>query len=179
MRESTNAAQGKWTKVQSPMRLLTKVQDAPINGFTVGKPQKWILVSMAVDSGACDSVADPDQIPCMVKETQASKSGQNFASATGEPIPNLGEMVMPMRTREGTFRSMTVQAAPVTKPLASVMRIVRAGHMVVFDNAGSYIYNKETRELNMLREEDGNYMLDVWVKPTSDENEAATFRRRP
>ena len=162
-----------------PVHILTRVKEATLNNFNDEKPQKWTRISMAVDSGACDSVADPNQIPCAVKETQASRSGQNFASATGEPIPNLGEMVMPMRTREGTFRSMTVQAAPVTKPLASVLRIVQAGHMVVFDSAGSYIYNKETQELNMLREEDGNYMLDVWVQPTSEANAVPPFGRHP
>ena len=80
-------------------------------------------------------------------------------SATGESITNMGEM---------TMRSMKVQAAPVTKPLASVMRIVKAGHVVVFDDDSSYIMNKRTGEINVLREEDGNYMLDVWVKPSND-----------
>ena len=37
--------------------------------------------------------------------------------------------------------------------------------MVVFDEEASYILNKRTGEVNLLREEDGNYMLDVWVKP--------------
>jgi len=68
---------------------------------------------------------------------------------------------------------MRVQAAPVTKPLASVKKIVQAGHKVVFDDEGSYILNKTTGEINMLREEDGNYMLDIWVQPT------ATFARQP
>ena len=37
--------------------------------------------------------------------------------------------------------------------------------MVIFDEDGSYIYNKSTGEINMLREDEGNYMLDVWVPP--------------
>ena len=122
---------------------------------------------MAVDSGACETVGDPSQIPCTVSETAASKAGASFVSATGEPIPNLGEMAMTLMTREGTMRCLKVQAAPVTKPLASVMRIVQAGHVVVFDEGSSYIMNKKTGEVNVLREEDGNYMLDVWVKPTN------------
>ena len=136
---------------------------------------------MAVDSGACDSVADPCQVPCRVRETSASRNGQQFQSATGEPIPNLGEMVMPFATREGTFRSMKVQAAPVTKPLASVMRIVQAGHTVTFDSTGSFILNKVTGEINQLREEDGNYMLDIWVKSDDDGDGASSmpFGRLP
>ena len=131
---------------------------------------------MAVDSGACDRVADPTQLPCEVCETAASKAGSNFASATGEPIPNMGEMKVPLMTREGTCRSMRVTAAPVTKPLASVKKICQAGHKVVFDEEGSYIVHKVTGEVNALREEDGNYMLDMWVMPSS---QGPTFRGRP
>ena len=40
-----------------------------------------------------------------------------------------------------------------------------SGHRVVFDDEGSYIMNKATGEVNILREEEGNFMLDVWVPP--------------
>ena len=63
---------------------------------------------------------------------------------------------------------------PVATPLASVKRICAAGHMVVFDEQGSFIYNKLTGELNALREEQGNYMLDVYVPPGCD----TTFGRQ-
>ena len=39
--------------------------------------------------------------------------------------------------------------------------------------------NKMTEEVNMLREEEGNYMLDVYVAPQgSNEYKLATFQRR-
>ena len=60
---------------------------------------------------------------------------------------------------------MTFQAAPVSKPLGSVNRICAAGHRVVFDEDGSYIEKRTTGEINMLREDNGNYMLDMWVVP--------------
>ena len=104
-----------------------------------------------------------------------SQSGANLASATGEPIPNLGEMKVPLMTREGTCRSMKVTAAPVTKSLASVKKICQAGNRVVFDEEGSYILNKITGEVNLLREGEGNYMLDMWVMPSTPES---TFRGR-
>jgi hypothetical protein len=159
--------------------LLTRLREMSIRSCSSGdKKKEWCLMSMAVDSGACDNVADPEQLPCAVRETEASRAGSNFASATGEPIPNMGEMMVPMLTREGTMRNMRITAAPVTKPLASVMKIVEAGHMVVFDKTGSYIFNHASGELNVLREEDGNYMLDVWVRPDED-NGVSTFRRQP
>ena len=43
------------------------------------------------------------------------------------------------------------------------------GHVVVFDNDLSYIVNKETGESNVLREDNGNYMLDLWVPPNPEE----------
>ena len=91
-----------------------------------------------------------------------------FLSATGEEIPNLGELKIPMLTREDTMRHMTFCAAPVAKPLASVKKMVLAGHRVVFDDI-SYIENKVTGEVNYLREEAGNYILDVWVPPPSSD----------
>ena len=36
-------------------------------------------------------------------------------------------------------------------------------HTVVFDSEGSYIINKQTGELNRLRNDNGNFLLDVWV----------------
>ena len=66
-----------------------------------------------------------------------------------------------------------MQAAEVTRPLASVKRICEAGHVVVFDEDGSYIYNKNTGETNYLREESGNYMFDVLIPPAGDQS----FRR--
>ena len=68
-------------------------------------------------------------------------------------------------TRELSTRGMTFTAAAVAKPLASVKKIVEEGHMVVFDKDASYILNKQTGEVNQLREDDGNYMMDVWVPP--------------
>ena len=63
---------------------------------------------------------------------------------------------------------MTFQATPVDRPLASVKRMCRAGHRIVFDDEGSYILNKVSGELNWLREENGNYLMDVWVMPQGD-----------
>ena len=131
--------------------------------------QGWQILSIAIDSGAAETVIPYKLIKGHpVYETQASRSGLNYASATGDPIPNLGEQHVPMCTREGTLRSMVFQAAPVTQALGSVKRICQSGHRVVFDTGGSYIENRQTGEINMLREEDGNYILDAWVLPNSN-----------
>ena len=123
---------------------------------------------MAVDSGACDNVISPEELPAYIDEiveNKASKDGEEFVSASGDPIPIYGELSIPMITREGTSRGMKFQAAGVAKTLGSVKRMMQAKHRVVFDDEGSYVYNKITGEYNAMREEDGNFMLDVWVPP--------------
>ena len=53
-----------------------------------------------------------------------------------------------------------------------------AKHRVVFDESGSYVENKITGEINMMREEEGNFMLDVWVPPPEVAREMG-FAGRP
>ena len=134
---------------------------------------QWRMLSLVVDSGAAETV-----IPHMevtehpIKETNASRSGLNYTSATGDPIPNLGEQVLPLLTNEGSLRSMTFQAAPVDRALGSVKRMCQSGHRVVFGEEGSYVMNKHTGEINALREEDGNYVMDTWVMPWGEYQQA-------
>ena len=142
--------------------------------------KKWKRISIAVDSGACDSVIGPEDLPAyssFIKETKDSKNGHDFISASGDTIPNHGELSIPMFTRESTTRTMTFQAAGVAKPLGSVKKMIMAHHRVVFDEEGSYIENKVTGEVNALREEEGNFMLDVWVPPPNVAREAGFIRQ--
>ena len=155
--------------------VLTKISNPTI--APVGKEQceEWKRVSITIDSGACDNVMNPLDAPnCELKQTRASMAGEAFASATGEAIPNLGELEFPFQTQESGWCKMRMQACEVSKPLASVMKICAAGHQVVFDADGSYIINKYNGEINYLREENGNYLLDVWVPPKSHDS---TFTR--
>ena len=58
---------------------------------------------MAVDRGACDNVIDPSEVPdVLLVPTVDSLAGNDFASATGSPINNLGKLQVPMLTREQT-----------------------------------------------------------------------------
>ena len=139
----------------------------------------WQVLSVAIDSGAAETVI-PHRLVAQhpVRATQSSKNGMCYASATGQPIPNLGEQCLPLITQEGTLRGMTFQAAPVSKALGSVKRMCSSGHRVVFDEDGSYVENKTTGEINWLREEAGNYMLDLWVIPPEEMPANAGFGRQ-
>ena len=40
-----------------------------------------------------------------------------------------------------------------------------SGRRVVFEQGASYILNLATGDANLLREESGNYMFDMWIVP--------------
>ena len=114
--------------------------------------QGWLEESFVGHSGGCDNVIDAEELllDYKVHQTKASTSGMKYASATGEEIPNLGEVMLPMITCEGTKNKMRMQTAAVSRPLASVKKICEAGHMVIFDDQVSYLYNKSTGEVNFF-----------------------------
>ena len=149
-------------------------ENRPINAIgsgSIASPGEWQKIELAVDSGAAETVMPHNLVlDHEIVETQASRSGMCYASATDEPIPNLGELRLPLVTNEGTCRGMRFQAAPVSRPLGSVKRICQSGHRVMFDEDGSYIENKATGEINWLREDNGNYIMDLWVVPSAVSN---------
>ena len=153
---------------------------APVNA--AGKAEDgWKCLSIAIDSGACDNVIGPDDIPGYadaIKETPDSLAGNGFVSASGEDIPNYGEVVIPLITREHGIRAVKFQAAGVAKPLLSAEKLNQSGHFVVIDGDESCIINKSSYEVTALRREEGNFMLDVWVPPASVSRKLG-FPRQP
>ena len=71
--------------------------------------------------------------------------------------------------------------AGVSKALGAVSRIVGAGHRVIFDDpsVGSYIENKTTGKQTMLRQTNGVYYLDVWMKPGNEWKAQGFPRQEP
>jgi hypothetical protein len=99
-----------------------------------------------------------------VKEGEASRRGVQYEVANGVRIPNLGEKKFKGHTEEGMVRNLTAQVCEVNKALLSVRKVVQAGNKVVFDIDGSYIEDKNTGQKMWLKEENGMYMLRMWVK---------------
>ena len=62
---------------------------------------------------------------------------------------------------------MNFQVAEVRKALGVDSRIVGHGHRIIFDEPqiGSFIENKKTGKKIPLRQQNGVYYLDVWMKP--------------
>ena len=113
-----------------------------------------------------------------ILRNSASESGLTFITATGKETSNLGEKIVVVATTEGSTRSIKFQMCDVTKCLASVSRIVEAGHRVILDTpeAGSYIENRHTGERTYLRQERGLYLLDAWVMPYTEVSQTNPFQ---
>jgi hypothetical protein len=97
----------------------------------------WTLMSITIDSGASETVTGPS----------------TFQQVSVGPSP-------------GSSRGQVYRACDVTKPLGSVSKICKKGHRVVFEDGCSYIYNLYTGDTTWLREENGVYIMDVWVPPS-------------
>ena len=92
-----------------PMYIMA--EDRPINEILSGGKiyeAAWQKIMIAVDSGAAETVIPHTLVlGHPIVETEASKSGVNYASATGQPIPNLGEQRLLLCATEGSLRSIT------------------------------------------------------------------------
>ena len=51
----------------------------------------------------------------------------------------------------------------VTKPLISTSAVEKAGNRIVFDGQNSYIQNKKTGEKMKVRQQNGVYVVDLWI----------------
>ena len=117
-----------------------------------------------------------DELPEVeTKESWGSKRGQSYEVANGDEIDNKGEkkFVGNMVTVQGGDsggRGITAQVCDVHGPLMSVKRMCKSGHRVVFDDEGSYVESKHTGEKLKIVEDDGEYLLDVWVKIGEEKN---------
>ena len=126
---------------------------------------KLEIIGLAVDSGATENVMNEDMLCSVeVKEGAAYKRGVKYEVANGDVIPNLGEKKYVGVSEEGISRSITAQVCDVNKVLLSVKKMTAAGNRVVLDDAGSYVEDKNTGEIMWMREENGMYMLKLWVQ---------------
>ena len=124
----------------------------------------WERIPVTVDSGAIDSVI-PRRIASgvKVKQTDASRAGLKYRSASGNAIVNEGERDLKGYSNEANRVDMTMQVAEVTKPLGSVRAFVKAGNKVVFDEGNSYIENKVTGVRTGIEDRGGAYVFDLWI----------------
>ena len=93
-----------------------------------------------------------------------------YQSASGEITANEDAQNLPLVMPSGRIMQTTFQNTAVTKPLLSVKRMCEEGKAVLFLPHGygpSVVINMVSGEFEIeeLREEEGNYILDAWIPP--------------
>ena len=148
--------------------------------FPIGKADEWQWIEGVVDSGAVDSVAHPSMCPQYPgKQSEASKAGEGYTSASGDFLPNLGEQTLPVQTADGRDTCISYQLADVSKPLNSVSEICDSGgpdgQLVLFSKWGGTILNLDNWKKTPFERKGGIYTMGMWVRPPND---ASVFTRQ-
>ena len=124
----------------------------------------WEVIQVTVDSAAADWVCPPEVAKHFpIRETKASKSGMKYRAANGTSIANHGERAVKGISGDWNPMGVTIQVAGVKKTLGAVMPTMKAGNRIVFDDEGSYIYNKPTGRYTTVHERGGEFVFDLWV----------------
>ena len=115
---------------------------------------------ITIDSRAADSVLPRDNLEDM-SPLLPKKANIKFTAANGQTISNYGRRNVVFRAKgRAGINCMTFHVTDVTKPLASVSKIVEKGSSVHFTPGGSYIKRPSGEKID-LKLENGVYVMDV------------------
>ena len=125
-----------------------------------------MLVELAVDSGATDSVIPADALSAIptVEGEASSRRGVLYEVADGTQIPNLGEKRFTAFTEEGAEKQLVLQVCEVNQGLISASKLAAAGGRVMLDDAESYVENKASGHRTWLKNRNGMFILSLWVR---------------
>ena len=159
------------TKAQQKLSVFSEKTTMSLKPLS--ETNEWEYIETILDSGATVTVIPPHVGHAYeVLPSAASRAGVKYEVANGEEIPNLGEKLMPVMTREGSMRGLRAQVADVSKALQSVRALVKAGHMVIFgdgdEGQSHYVYNKFTGETNEVTDDGINYVMGMYIVPPDD-----------
>ena len=86
------------------LNIFTKDKSEPtLNVFRgVRSDGEWVNVRAVMDSGASESVAPSDMCPqYKIMESESSRAGVSYRSASNDKIPNLGEQLLNIVMEDG------------------------------------------------------------------------------
>ena len=130
----------------------------------------WEKLQAILDSGASVTVVPPHVgRDYEVIRGEAAMAGVRYEIADGNEIQNLGEKMLPVMTREGTWRGLQAEVADIARALQSVRSLVKTGHKVVFGDGANgtehYIQNVMTGEVNAVEDDGQNYLMTYLIAP--------------
>ena len=142
---------------------------------------EWEKLTAILDSGASVTVVPP-QVGRDYEITRGEDAiaGVRYEIADGNEIPNLGAKLLPVMTREGTWRSLRAEVADISRPLQTVRSLIKTGHRVVFcggdDGNFHYIENIITGEINAVEDDGSNYLMTYAIAPKAQASFAGQTR---
>ena len=134
-----------------------------------------IRYKVCPDSGCWKLVANKEFAPHVgVTASEESRNGVHYKCANKTFVANEGEKAVKGEDINGNLLSSNWQIADITKPLAGVIEMVKAGNRVVFDREGgenvSSILNKKTGVLIPIEEVGNAYEFDMFVRKPDNVN---------
>ena len=134
----------------------------------------WEAITVTADSGAGNNVAPKDAFPWIkLEENDDSRNGRYYTTANGKRVYVLGQKTIVIKTKEGIMKTMVFQICDVTRILASVGKIMKAGNDVLMSKKGSKVIDAKGREIAMEME-NGVFVIKCHVKV----DEASVFTRQ-
>ena len=92
-----------------------------------------------------------------------SKAGACYRTASGAPIPNLGEQDVQFLTNEGYVGEIPFQLADIERPLIAVSALAKAGNAVELNHDGGKITHQVTGKVTSIERRGGTYVLRMWM----------------
>ena len=136
--------------------------------------KRWIKVESVVDSGSAAPVAPPTMAPhVQIEESEGSKRGQKWTSASKHKLKNLGQQRIHAATESGNPTDVLFQIAEVGKPLVSVSAVCERGNRVIFGKGGGVVKNVRTAE---FYRKNGVYIMSLWLMD-EPHSQASPFTR--
>ena len=126
-------------------------------------------IKVAIDSGAGDHVASPEDVEGFaIEESPNSKAGRNFVAANGGKITNHGQSTVRMKTPKGRRVTSTFQVAQVTRPLYSVSKLCDNGYGVAFTSSEGVV-SKGNEVIHVFKREGGLFVAEMVIGDDSPE----------
>ena len=127
-----------------------------------------------MDSGAEETVAPRGVFPGQARESAISRAGACYRTASGAPVPNLGELDVQCLTSSGCLGEIPFQLADIERPLIAVSALAKAGNTVELHEKGGRIVHHSGKTTNLERR-GGTYVLRMWV---AADGAAGPFQRQ-
>ena len=135
-----------------------EVVDGELHGAEEDFPD-YIEFEVALDSGAGAHVADRSDAPAYsVEESEGSRTGAGFLSASNQKIRNEGQFTLNLEDDVGSTFTSTFQVAKVSRPLWSVSYIADQGYETTFNEVCAIIRDKKGRQVARIPRRGGLYV---------------------